>query len=189
MIASGSRVLSFATSNEHKFREAERILKDFGVNIRHAKLSYPEIRGDRPAEIAADSARKLKLKVKPPFFVEDSGLFVDGLNGFPGAYAAWVLRKIGLEGFLRLMRGVKGRDAAFKAAVALFDGKGVVVFEGEVKGRIASRESGRGGFGYDPIFVPQGSRKSFARMSEKEKDAVSHRRKALEKLAHYLRKS
>lgn len=181
-------MLTFVTSNPHKFREAERILKGFGVNIRHAKLSYPEIRGDDPSEIAADSARKLESKVKPPFFVEDTGLFVDGLSGFPGAYAAWVLRKIGLEGFLRLMRGVKGRNAAFKAAVALHDGKGVAVFEGEAKGRIAARETGNGGFGYDPIFVPQGSRKTFAQMKDDEKDALSHRRKALVKLARYWRK-
>jgi len=179
--------LRFVTSNPHKFREAERILKGFGVNIRHAKLSYPEIRGDDPAEIAADSARKLKGKVKPPFFVEDTGLFVDGLNGFPGAYAAWVLSKIGLRGFLRLMEGVKRRDAAFRAAVALFDGKRVVVFKGEAKGSIAPSERGKGGFGYDPLFVPEGSRKTFAQMDEQEKNAISHRRKALERLARYWR--
>ncbi len=182
------RRVTFVTSNPHKFREAERVLKGFGVNIAHAKLSYPEIRGDDPSEIAADSVRKLKGKIKPPFFVEDTGLFVEALDGFPGAYAAWVLRKIGLQGFLRLMKGAKGRKAAFRTAVALYDGKKVAVFEGEAKGRIAAREIGRGGFGYDPIFVPQGSRETFAQMEAEEKDALSHRRKALVKLAEYWRK-
>lgn len=182
------KALSFVTSNGHKFREAERVLKHFGVNIRHAKLSYPEIRGDDPAGIAADSAEKLKGEVRPPFFVEDTGLFVESLNGFPGAYAAWVLKKLGLGGFLRLMKGVKGRSAAFRTAVALFDGKEVIVFEGGAKGRISLRTRGRGGFGYDPIFTPEGSRKTFAEMSEEEKDRVSHRRKALEKLARHWKK-
>jgi XTP/dITP diphosphohydrolase len=180
--------LAFVTSNPHKFREAERVLKGFGVNIRHAKLSYPEIRGDDPAEIAADSVRKLKDKVKPPFFVEDTGLFVEGLNGFPGAYAAWALRKIGLQGLLRLMKGEKNRKAAFRTAVALYDGKRAVVFTGEAKGSIATAQKGKGGFGYDPVFVPRGSRKSFAQMSSEEKDALSHRRNALVKLANYWRK-
>ena len=179
--------ISFVTSNEHKFREAERILKGFGVNIRHAKLSYPEIRGDDPAGIAADSVRRLKGRVKPPFFVEDTGLFIEALNGFPGAYAAWALRKIGLDGLLRLMRGIRQRGAAFRTAIAFFDGRKVFVFKGEVKGSIALRARGRGGFGFDPIFVPEGFRKTFAELSGGEKDAVSHRRKALECLARHLR--
>ena len=78
------KYLTFVTSNWHKFAEAERVLKQFGVIIRHAKLSCPEIRGEEPAGIAADSVRRLKSKVKPPFFVEDAGLFVESLNGFPG---------------------------------------------------------------------------------------------------------
>jgi len=181
-------MLTFVTSNPHKFAEARRILKGFGVNIAHAKLSYPEIRGDDPAEIAADSVRKLKGKVKPPFFVEDTGLFVETLNGFPGAYAAWALKKIGLQGFLRLMKGAKGRKAAFRTAVALYDGKKVVVFTGETKGSIARAEKGRGGFGYDPIFIPRGSAETFAQMQTEEKNGISHRKKALEKMARHLKR-
>ena len=183
-----ARQLTFATSNPHKFAEARRILKGFGVNIRHAKLSYPEIRGDDPSEIAADSARKLKAEIKPPFFVEDTGLFVEALDGFPGAYAAWVIRKIGIKGFLRLMKGVQNRKAAFRTAVALYDGKRVLVFTGEAKGSIARAEKGRGGFGYDPIFIPRGFTETFAQMRADEKDALSHRRKALVELADYLRR-
>jgi len=181
-------MLTFVTSNPDKFREAERILKGFGVNIRHAKLSYPEVRGDDPADIAADSVKRLKAKIRPPFFVEDTGLFLEALNGFPGPYAAWALRKIGLAGLLRLMEGVKDRRAAFRTAVALFDGKRVFVFNGEAKGSIAFQQNGDGGFGYDPIFIPKGSRKTFAEMSDEEKNAISHRRKALEELAIHLLK-
>ena len=181
-------ILRFVTSNPHKFREARRILKGFGVNIRHAKLSYPEIRGDDPSEIAADSARKLKAEIEPPFFVEDTGLFVEALDGFPGAYAAWVIRKIGIAGFLRLMKGVRQRKAAFRTAVALYDGKRVLVFNGEAEGSISLRACGKEGFGYDPIFVPVGFRKTFAEMAEEDKNTLPHRRKALEELANHLLK-
>ncbi|VVC72131.1 Non-canonical purine NTP pyrophosphatase [uncultured archaeon] len=180
--------LAFVTSNAHKFAEAERVLKQFGVIIRHAKLSYPEIRGEEPAEIASDSVRRLKSKVKPPFFVEDAGLFVESLNGFPGPYSAWALKKIGLDGLLRLLGGGKGRRASFKTAIALYDGKKVSVFEGEAKGKISLRARGTGGFGYDPVFVPEGFKETFAEMSGARKDALSHRRKALEKMARFLLK-
>jgi len=180
--------ITFVTSNDNKFREAERILKEFGVNIRHAKLSYPEIRSDDPADIAADSVERLKGKVEPPFFVEDTGLFIDALNGFPGTYTAWVLKKIGIWGILRLMEGVTQRRAAFRTAIAFFDGKGLHVFKGEAKGSISTQARGREGFGYDPIFVPDGFQKTFAELSVVEKDAVSHRRMALEELVKHLAK-
>jgi XTP/dITP diphosphohydrolase len=179
---------AFVTSNPHKFAEAERILKQFGVIIRHAKLSCTEARGEQPALIAADSARSLEGRLKAPFFVEDSGLFIRSLNGFPGAYSAWALEKIGLDGMLRLMRGEPDRRAAFRTAVALFDGRSVIVFEGEAKGTLASGQRGSGGFGYDPIFLPAGRRKSFAELNPLEKDALSSRGKALSKLARHLRK-
>lgn len=180
--------LTFVTSNPHKFAEAERVLKQFGVIIRHARRSCPEIRGELPAVIAADSVRRLIGKVKPPFFVEDAGLFVEALNGFPGTYSAWAFKKIGLSGFLRLMKGVEDRRASFKSAVALYDGRKVTVFEGEAKGRIAFRARGENGFGYDPAFVPEGSLKAFAELGDGEKDALSHRRKAVERMARFLLK-
>ncbi|MDD5317699.1 MAG: RdgB/HAM1 family non-canonical purine NTP pyrophosphatase [Candidatus ainarchaeum sp.] len=179
---------AFVTSNPHKFAEAERVLKQFGVIIRHARLSCPEIRGEEPAVIAADSVRRLICKVEPPFFVEDAGLFVGALNGFPGPYSAWALGKVGLGGLLRLMEGARDRRASFRSAVALFDGKGVRVFEGEARGRIAFRARGENGFGYDPVFVPEGFRETFAEMSGARKDALSHRRKALEGMARFLLK-
>ena len=181
-----ARALRFVTSNPHKFAEAESILKEFGVIIRHEKLSYREERSESLAEIAADSARGLAGKVEAPFFVEDSGLFVKALNGFPGTYSAWALGKIGLPGLLRLMKGEGDRRAAFMSAIALFDGKKVLVFEGEVKGRIAFRQRGRGGFGYDPLFTPEGRSRTFAEMSGERKSALSHRRRALEGLASHL---
>jgi len=181
-------VLTFVTSNSHKFAEAERILKGFGVIIRHEKLSCPEIRGEDTADIAKASAGSLRERIAPPFFVEDSGLFVKSLNGFPGAYSAWAFKKLGDRGLIRLMEGAADRSAEFRSSVALFDGKKVVVFNGAVRGAISPLPRGNGGFGYDPVFVPDGSVRAFAEMSAEEKDAFSHRRESLEKMALHMRK-
>lgn len=178
--------LRFVTSNVHKFHEAERILKEFNIIIQHADIPYQEIRAERLEDIAADSALRLKMRLPPPYFVEDTGLFIEALNGFPGPFSGWVLKKIGLEGILKLMKGRGERRAIFRTAVALFNGKEVRVFVGEVYGTITNEIKGRSGFGYDPIFVPEGYGKTFAELGER-KNTISHRRKALEKMVGYVR--
>jgi len=179
--------LRFVTSNDHKFREAESILKRFGVNISHARISYPEVRSDGVEEVALNSAQYLSKELGPSFFLEDTGLFVDALNGFPGAYSKWALEKIGLNGLLKLLEGEGNRNASFKAAIALFDGE-VRVFTGEVKGSIALEASGASGFGYDPVFVPEGYGKPFAELGEETKSGLSHRRRALEEMVKFLKR-
>ena len=180
---------TFITSNPHKFAEVRRILGRLGIDVRRENIRYTERRGEDVAEIAADSARWLRGRVRPPFFVEDTGLFIDALGGFPGAYSAWVLQKIGRAGVLRLLRGARDRRAAFRSAVALWDGRRVRVFEGEVRGTIALSERGSGGFGYDPIFIPRGEKRTFAEMRAEEKDALSSRGRALAALVEFLSRS
>lgn len=180
-------MLLFVTSNKHKFSEAERILKGHNVIVEHCPVEYSEIKSDDCTAVAFAGAEYCYRKVKKPLFVEDSGLFINKLNGFPGAYSSWVNGKIGIEGILKLMKGEKDRRAAFKAAVAYADGKGIKTFVGMCKGRIAEKAAGEGGFGYDPIFMPKGSSKTFSQ-NPMLKERVSHRRKALEKLAEYLKR-
>ncbi|MEM3031256.1 MAG: RdgB/HAM1 family non-canonical purine NTP pyrophosphatase, partial [Candidatus Micrarchaeia archaeon] len=172
----------FVTSNRHKFLEAESILNSFGVKIIHKLISYPEIRAAACEEVAAHSARVLFKALRRPLFVEDSGLFVRALNGFPGAFSGWFHRKLGCGGLLKLMRGVRDRRARFASAVAFADGKGVRLFEGACDGTIAGRERGRAGFGFDPVFIPRGSARTFAE-DPALKHRVSHRARALEKFA------
>ncbi len=181
----------FITGNAGKFSEAKKILKHFGLNIVQRDSLIEEIRSDSIEEIASASAQAAYAEFGKPLFVEDSGLFIPFLNGFPGAYSAWVFRKVGNVGILAL---AKGKEAEFRTCVAYADGKEVKLFTGSVKGRIAEEARGKGGFGYDPIFMPEktpginhSGEKTFAEAPEM-KDALSHRKRALEKLGAYLKR-
>ena len=118
--------------------------------------------------------------------VEDSGLFIEALGGFPGVYSAYVLRTLGPSRLLRLL-GVRERRAHFVTVFGYAPSRGrVQLFRGEVHGRLADRPRGRHGFGFDPIFVPDGLDRTFAEMELAEKDRRSHRGRALEALAALL---
>lgn len=184
--------VSFVTGNSGKFAEAEKILKEFGVNISHQNLQVNEIRSDSLEEIASASAREAHAGLGQPLFVEDSGLFIPSLDGFPGPYSAWVFRKLGNQGILRL---ASGKPAEFRACVAYTDGKAAHAFMGSVKGTISDESRGTGGFGYDPIFIPEkfpgirhSGEKTFAE-SPGMKSALSHRKRALKKLGKFLQES
>lgn len=177
--------LIFVTGNKHKFKEAERILKEYNVIIHRKNINCEEKRAESCAEVALASVRCLRSKLDRPFFVEDSGLFIEALDGFPGTFSSWVFKKIGNDGMLKLMRGEKNRRARFVSSVAVWDGREERVFSGEVKGRISEEVRGKGGFGYDPIFIPNGERRTFAE-DEEMKMRCSHRRKAFEKMAEWL---
>jgi len=176
----------FVTSNEGKFREAKSIGEKYGIEVEWIKEEYLEPQGNDLKEIAKKSAELLANKIKKPFFIEDSGLFIPALKGFPGPYSSFVFKTIGNEGILKLMEGVEDRRAYFLAVVAFFDGKNVLTFEGRVDGRIATEMRGDKGFGFDPIFEYNG--RTFAEMGE-EKNEVSHRRRALEALFSYLKEN
>ncbi len=177
--------LLFITGNRHKFLEAESILKGCGVKIEHGSLSIPEERGEDCEAIAAAAARAAYRALKKPLFVEDSGLFIESLNGFPGAYSAWAFGKLGADGILKLMTGTVKRGAEFVTAIAYADEDGVRTFVGACKGTVAPMQRGSTGFAYDAIFVPEGQSKTFAEDPEL-KARVSHRRMALEKFAKWL---
>jgi XTP/dITP diphosphohydrolase len=179
----GMRVY-FITSNEGKFKEAREIGNKYGVEVEWLKKEYLEPQGNDLEEIARLSAELLAKEIEKPFFLEDSGLFIPALKGFPGPYSSYVFKTIGNEGVLKLMKGVEDRRAYFLAVVAFWDGEKVLTFKGRVDGTIAREMRGEKGFGFDPIFEYNG--KTFAEMGE-EKNEVSHRRKALEKFFEYLK--
>jgi XTP/dITP diphosphohydrolase len=171
------------TSNEGKYREVRAIGKKYGINVGWMRMEYFEAQGNDLEEIAKISAELLSEKFQSPFFIEDSGLFIDSLNGFPGPYSSYVFKTIGNEGILKLMKDVEDRSAHFLAVVAYWDGEKVHTFSGRVDGRITDEMRGCEGFGYDPIFEYEG--RTFAEMGE-EKNEYSHRRKAIEKLFSWL---
>lgn len=168
----------FITSNEAKFREAKALAEKFSIRIEWLRMEYEEPQGFELEEIAKRSAEILANRIKKPFFIEDSGLFIEALKGFPGPYSSYVFKTIGNEGILKLMAGVENRKAYFKAVIAYFDGSKIRTFDGVVDGEIALEIRGEKGFGFDPIFLYDN--RTFAEMGE-EKNLVSHRRRALEK--------
>ncbi len=176
--------VTFASTNQNKFLEVQSILSAFDITVQFAKLNLVEVQSDSLEDIAREKARSAFAELQRPVIVEDDGLFIDSLNGFPGPYSSFVFRTIGNEGILKLLSGTGQRSASFHSLVAYHDGRDTSIFEGIVEGNI-SDEIAEGGWGYDPIFVPSGAGLTFAQLKDR-KNEYSHRRKALEKFAHFM---
>ena len=188
----------FATSNSHKVSEAAAILDPLGhrvqpllLNGRPLELVEPQAEGIE--EVArskleqAVEATSGMLGSQTAILVEDSGLFVDSLGGFPGPFSSYVESTIGLQGILSLMEGVESRGAEYRAVAVLgFEGE-TLRSSGSCKGVISTTASGSNGFGYDPIFVPEeGDGRTCGELSPHEKSQVSHRARALKGLSELL---
>lgn len=175
----------FVTTNAGKLREAQDILRD-SFTVEQANMAYPELQEDDLGRIAAHGARYCAAAFGREVIVEDSGLFVDALQGFPGPYSAYVQRTLGNRGVLKLMEGIEGRGAEFRSYVGYCaPGGEPVTFPGAWRGDILYAEAGLNGFGYDPIFSSGG--RPVGEMSLAEKNAASHRRISLARFkAWYL---
>jgi non-canonical purine NTP pyrophosphatase (RdgB/HAM1 family) len=169
----------FATGNAHKLREVNEIL---GRNLEQIAIELYEPQGLAVADIIHKKAEDAFHKTGKCVLVEDTALEFRAWNGLPGALIKWFLETVGNEGLLKMLAGVEDRRAVAKTAVGFFDGNNARVFVGEVDGIIADTVRGDGGFGWDPIFIPDGFDKSFAEMTSEEKNAVSMRRRALEQM-------
>lgn len=182
------RKIIFITGNAHKVKEAGDILSPLGVAVEQNDLGYPELQADFLEDIAKFGAEWAANKLKHEVMVDDSGLFIEALRGFPGPYSAYVFDKLGNKRMLKLMEGEKNRSAIFKCTIGYCrPGEEVLVFSGEVKGKIANEIRGNEGFGYDPIFEVNG--KTFGEMEEGEKNRLSHRYHALVKFARWLKEN
>lgn len=168
--------LTIVTSNAHKAEEVAAFFAGV-VEVTHVALDLPEHRSDDVGEIAKGKAQYAYEHLKTPVMVDDTGLFIDALNGFPGPYAAFVLNTIGNTGILKLMEGVPDRAARFTTAIGFADGTGARVFKGTVEGQITHAPRGSGGFGYDPIFAV--GETTLAELPLEEKNRISHRARAL----------
>ena len=180
-----NKTIFFATGNENKFAEVEDILKDYPLIVEKIDAKGKEIQSDSIEEIARESVTNAAATIRSQVFVEDTGLYIQSLNSFPGPYAAYVNNTIGLEGILILMKGVNDREAEFRSAVAFSaPGTATTSFTGELKGKIAGFPRGSGGFGYDSIFEPyEGNGRTLGEMSISEKSMISHRAIAVRKFA------
>lgn len=180
------REISFITSNSHKYEELKNLFTSNGLKLKWIRKSLPELQATSLEEVARYS---LSTTQEKNIFLEDTGFFINGLKGFPGVYSRYVYDTIGNEGILKLLENTTERRASFTAVMGFKDLEGKVkIFKGEVKGYVSTAPKGEGGFGYDPIFLPEGHEKTFAE-DEELKSRLSHRRRAAEKLINQLKRN
>jgi XTP/dITP diphosphohydrolase len=188
------KVIFFATDNIHKFNETRKVLVEHKIAVGMLRAKALEIQSDNLEEIAKTSVVDAFKRCNLPVIVEDAGLFIDALNGFPGPYAAYAYKTIGNKGLLKLMEKIENRKARFQSVIAYYSAelKSPICFKGEALGEI-TKEERRGkresGFGFDPIFKPAESNKTFAEMIIMEKNKYSHRARALRRFGEWYKKS
>lgn len=190
------RKLVFATNNAHKLEEISAILGDkveiLSLKDIHCQVDIPET-ADTLEENSLLKAQYVREHYGMDCFADDTGLEVEALNGAPGVYSA---RYAGDEGhdseanmrrLLKELEEKENRKARFRTVIALILNGEVHQFEGTVEGHILREKRGSSGFGYDPVFVPEGYTESFAELGEDIKNQISHRARAVQKLAEFLK--
>ena len=178
-------MITFITGNEHKVIEARGIFENFGFDIDHENPGYPEIQGSIE-EVAAYGARYVADLLGKPVIVDDTGLFIRALNGFPGTYSSYVQDTLTNKGILKLMEDEQDRYAEFRSCIGYYEPNcEPKTFLGTVAGEILSEEKGDHGFAYDPLFYVKEYDKTFGELTTDEKNECSHRRKSMEKFAKW----
>lgn len=185
-------MIRFVTGNDGKVREARAYLDE---NIEQNAYDYTEVQSTDLATIAAHGAREAYHEIGDSVMVEDSGLFVESLGGFPGPYSSYAYETLGIERIWRLTEPEDEHGGTFRSVIGYCDGSAfpdadyvidgdppVGIFEGSVHGQIVAPR-GEGGFGYDPIFEYDGQ--TFAELTADQKNEVSHRGRALETFAEW----
>jgi XTP/dITP diphosphohydrolase len=179
------RKIIFVTGNTHKIKEAGDILSSCGITVEQNNCGYPELQEYELEKIAAYGAEWAANKLGSEVMVDDSGIFIRALGGFPGPYSAYVFDTLGNERILKLMERETDRKAVFRCVIGYCrPGEKARLFAGEVDGDISLEGRGDAGFGYDPIFAVGG--RTFGEMGEYEKNLLSHRYRALLKFADWL---
>ena len=176
--------LTLVTSNPGKVAEVRQLLRPFGLTVVWGRQQLLEPQADTLEEVVRAKVRSVR-RGSSAVLVEDTGLFIEALNGFPGVYSSYAFRTIGLAGILALVNG-QSRIAVFRTVAAVRIGARIVVTRGATRGRIPREPRGTGGFGFDPIFIPNGSNKTFAEMDIEEKNRVSHRGAAIRAIGRAL---
>lgn len=163
------------TGNRNKVLEAERIVR---TSFDNAPLDLPEIQSLSLSEVLEAKAREAYSRIERPVVVEETGLFLDAMNGFPGPLVKWMLEAVGPVGIAEACRGLGDSGAQARCALAFFDGDRLLVAEGETRGHLVTEPVGEHGFGWDPVFVPEGFDRTYAQLTPDEKDTVGHRGRA-----------
>lgn len=169
--------VALITGNEGKAREYADLL---GLDITAVKEELTEVQALDVADVVTRKAEEAYAKIGTPVLVDDTGLTLHAWNGLPGALVKWFLDTVGTHGILQMAAGVNDRSATVTTALGYADATGVQVYAGTVHGQLSTTERGDSGFGYDCIFIPDGSNQTFAEMTPQHKNAISHRRRAVD---------
>ncbi|MBE6519223.1 MAG: RdgB/HAM1 family non-canonical purine NTP pyrophosphatase [Thermoplasmata archaeon] len=179
--------LKVITSNPGKVAEYQKAFDSLGIEMEHYRLPYDEVQTSDLEEVVNKGMDEIIRQGVRNFIIDDSGLFVDALKGFPGVWSAYAQKTIGNKGILKLMEGVEDRGAEFRCCIGCdIDGRRIIVI-GKCRGVITQSEQGDGGFGFDPIFSPDG-KLTFSEIPIDEKNTMSHRGNAVKLLIEELKK-
>jgi XTP/dITP diphosphohydrolase len=188
-------MLYFITGNIHKYKEISTLFKKEKLNyiLKKKNIKTIEVQAESVKDVALFKLESIKGQVNGSYFIEDAGFFVDTpLNGFPGVYSSYVMKTLGNKGILRLIDDFEHTQAHFTTVIALYFeriGKNLI-FEGNVYGKVSRIARGSGGFGFDPIFIPNAiSNKTFAELTIEEKNKISHRGQAWNKFIDFLKEN
>jgi len=188
-------IIYFVTGNIHKYDEILDLFKKENVDyiLKQINIETIEIQAESIEEVALFKLNSIKGQIDGSYFIEDAGFFVDiPLKGFPGVYSSYVMKTIGNKGILRLIDDFEKTQAHFTSIIALYfkplDKD--FLFEGNIHGRVSKTIRGSGGFGFDPIFLPEiTSNKTFAELTTEEKNKNSHRGQAWRKFIKFLKET
>lgn len=176
--------VTFVTSNDNKYREVQGVL---GVDLKRKSIELEEIQSMNLKEIVGYKVKQAYKKLHKSVIAEDTGLYVDAWNGFPGPFIKWVKDIVGYDIFPKSIPK-NNRGATWVTVYAYYDGKELVLFEGKTKGSLATKQRGDNGWGFDVLFIPEGQTKTIAELGPESKHKFSARYKALKKLKKYLLK-
>jgi len=181
----------FATSNAEKFREVSACLSPFAISLERAELDVDEIKSLDIVKTAREKAQDSFALLKRPLVVEDTGIFFNAFNSFPGTYSKFCIETIGVRDTVGLLKGKKDTSASFVTVACYTDGKTTECFEGRVDGQVVLSPRGNppAKLPYDSYFVPIGSTRTYAEMALEEKNGFSHRSRAFEKFAQWFKAS
>lgn len=175
--------ITFVTTNKHKFEEVSDLLKNYPIDLVQLDMEYDENHDLGLEEIAKTSAKKLADQLQRPIVLEDTGLFFEAYNGFPGVLPKFVFNTIGYKGIFKLLEG-ESRKAYFKTVAAFCEPGGEsVLFDGVMRGKITQEihNEDKDALPYDRIFIPEGVGKTISDMSMDEKNSISQRAEVFRK--------
>jgi XTP/dITP diphosphohydrolase len=176
------KIISFASSNTEKIFEVKKILGEMGIEVWPIETELFELRSEDQEKVAIGKAKTAYSIIKKSAIAEDTGVYFEAYDNFPGTFPSYMFKSLGYAGLLKLLEG-KSRKAHFKTIVAFYDGDELKTFEGICRGSISemsdSSQFQNPKLPYEAIFIPDGSKKLLSRFTKEEKNKISHRGKAI----------